>query len=335
MRSTKSDSAAVAMNDSWTRGEMAALRRAVSAAPSVHNTQPWALEFQRHQVSLLERADRALPRHDPTGRDRLISCGAAVANLELTVRVLGWEPQLELFPHPSRPDEVARVTVRRRHIPSDIDLARYSAIPHRHSYRAPFGPERLPQAQVDELVAAVDDRVAVHRVSGPTEETAIAGLLCYAAVAIRNDQAYQRELTAWTAHGGSVRPGEGVPPGSARNASLPWAGLVRADTHLPDSDTLASRLASETLLVVQTADDARHDHVHAGMSVQRIWLAATQAKLVASVLTQPLHLPEVRAGLIERLELPGFPQALIRLGHPADSPRSSATPIPRTPNKGG
>ena len=42
----------------------------------------------------------------------------------------------------------------------------------------------------------------------------------------------------------------------------------------------------------------------------------TDAGLVGSVLTQPFQLPEVRAGLVEALSLAGFPQLLLRLGHP-------------------
>jgi hypothetical protein len=45
---------------------------------------------------------------------------------------------------------------------------------------------------------------------------------------------------------------------------------------------------------------------------------------VGSVLTQPLHLHEVRAGLIERLGLAGFPQLLLRLGYPVTATPATA-----------
>jgi hypothetical protein len=61
----------------WTAGEKHLTTAAAVLAPSVHNTRPWVLEFHDDHVSLCERLDRALPRHDPLGRDQLISCGTA------------------------------------------------------------------------------------------------------------------------------------------------------------------------------------------------------------------------------------------------------------------
>ncbi|GAA3044237.1 hypothetical protein [Actinokineospora globicatena] len=45
------------------------------------------------------------------------------------------------------------------------------------------------------------------------------------------------------------------------------------------------------------------------------------------MLTQPLHVPEARAGLVERLERPGYPQGLLRVGYPA----REFGPTPRRP----
>lgn len=56
--------------------------------------------------------------------------------------------------------------------------------------------------------------------------------------------------------------------------------------------------------------------MRAGMATEATWLAAIEAGLVGSVLTRPFQLPEVRAGLVEALSLAGFPQLLLRFGHP-------------------
>ena len=69
-----------------TTEQLGVLARAVSRAPSVHNSQPWQLLVRGTEVDLLERRDVALRRHDPSGRDRLLSCGAAATNLQLAVR---------------------------------------------------------------------------------------------------------------------------------------------------------------------------------------------------------------------------------------------------------
>jgi nitroreductase len=292
----------------WSGTEIGVLARAVSHAPSVHHSQPWLLEPHTDTADLCERFEVVLPRHDPAGRDRLISCGAALANLELAVRALGWDAAVTLFPDGLRPELVARVAADGRAEPAGLAVEQYSAIFRRRSYRAPFSLHRIPQQAVDTLASAaatpgVETMILQHR----HQATVLADLLGYAAEVLRDDRAYQRELTAWTAQ--FPEPLEDV-------STLPWAGLVRGGTHLPDNITLTERLLAEGVLIVLTEEDGRRDHLLAGLALQRIWLTAITQGLVGSVLTQPLHLPEVRAGLIERLELPGYPQAVLRFGYP-------------------
>lgn len=305
----------------WTRGEIEVVAAAVQAAPSVHNTQPWVLEFHHdgaHGVSLFQRPDRALARHDPLGRDRLISCGAALENLLLAMRVLGWTPDLELLPG-DRPDLVGRARATGRATPSDVDLRWHAAVSHRRSHRRPFTAAPVEPSTRDALVAAPETSgVEVRAVRGGGDIEVLARVLDHAALVLKADRGYQRELSAWTATSGNPRPGEGVADVPKHLATLPWAGLVRRFTAVPDPLVFADRLRRECLLLVLTPDDGPLDHVRAGMAVQATWLAATDAGLVGSVLTQPLQVREVRAGLIEGMELAGFPQALMRFGHPAE-----------------
>lgn len=311
----------------WTRDEIATIGNAVRRAPSVHNTQPWMLEFRDGSVSLFERLDLSLPRHDPTGRDRLISCGAALANLVLAVRILGRDAETLLFGNPRRPDEVARVVTGAHRPPSDVDLGRYAAIGRRRSYRNPFSPAVVPdELRHDLLTASSAGGVQVRPIGGFGESTALAELLGHMALVLREDHSYQRELAAWTNTRPDHSPG-GIPARTRRYDTLPWAGLVRATTRVPDASVLAARLHQECLLLLETPDDGHRDHVVAGRAMQEIWLTATHVGLAGSVLTQPLHVAEVRAGLIERLDLAGFPQALLRFGYPVDS----VAPSPRVP----
>ncbi|WP_158888124.1 Acg family FMN-binding oxidoreductase [Amycolatopsis anabasis] len=303
----------------WSSAEVGVLVRAVNRAPSVHNSQPWTLEAHANSADLYERFESSLPRHDPTGRDRLVSCGAALTNLELAVRALGWDAVVSLFPEPGHPDLVARVrgTTRKEATLAEVD--RYSAIFQRRSYRQPFSPARISRRHLRRLARAVTEPGTQARVIEPRRESEpLADLLCHAATALRGDRAYQRELAAWLPHFQDPHDD---------GSTLPWAGLVRANTHLPDRITLTERLAREGLLILLTPDDGRRDHLLAGAAMEQIWLAALTEGLVASVLTQPLHVPEVRAGLIEHLGLAGFPQTILRVGYPVDSP----TTAPRIP----
>jgi len=293
----------------WTAFEVGVLARAVARAPSVHQTQPWVLEPAGDAVELFERPELGLPRHDATGRDRLISCGAALANLELGVLTQGKTASVLLLPEPETPELLARVRATGPREVTEAEAEQYSAIFRRHSYRSPFSRSPLPASRLRSLAAsaAIPD-VRVRVVDRRRESAPLAKLLSDAAKVLHDDADYQRELAAWV-----PRFPERLPEGS----SLPWAGLVRADTRLPDVLTIAQRLEDEGLLVFVTDGDARRDRVLAGSAMQRTWLTAITDGLVASVLTQPLHVEGVRAGLRDSLGITGFPQLILRLGYPA------------------
>jgi nitroreductase len=306
-----------------TSEQIGTLARAVSRAPSVHNSQPWQLLVRGTEVDLLERRSVSLPRQDPFGRDRMLSCGAALTNLELAVRVLGRDCHV-VFRDDG--DAVATVTIGRPRAISARDFALYNAISRRRSHRHEFSHSRVPAA-VDAALVAAGEMTGVHLVV-PGHLDKFAQLLGFATRVLREDRGYQRELAMWTAH--TSRPlatGDGVPEDALSDEALPAAGLVRPGTPVPDDAVLAGRLAAENLLVVCTDGDARAEHLAAGTALQRVWLTATSKALAGSVITQPLHLIGFRARLVSELVLPGVPQAIFRFGHP----EVPAAPSPRLP----
>lgn len=287
--------------------DIAAVLAAVSRAPSVHATQPWQLEPHTDGVDLFERFEVELPYHDPRGRDRAISCGAALTNLAVTIRTQGWTTQIELFPDKERPELVARVIPSGAEQPSGADLARHAAIYRRHSYRAPFSLLGLSWRDRDALISAIGGNGVTAHVAQRKELFRLADLIDYAELVLRDDRAYQRELT-------SCLPG--FPQPIRARSTLPWGGLVRPDTSVPDRYVMADRLGRECLVFVLTDTDSRRSHVQAGMALQRAWLTAVARGLVASVITQPWHLPAVRTSLTRLLDGNGFPQAMLRIGRP-------------------
>src|SRR5260370_32487881 len=60
-------------------------------APSVHNTQPWRFRVGQAAIELYCDQHRKL-RLDPTGREMLISCGAALFGLRRGMRSRGYLP---------------------------------------------------------------------------------------------------------------------------------------------------------------------------------------------------------------------------------------------------
>ncbi|SDW73790.1 Nitroreductase family protein [Amycolatopsis xylanica] len=288
----------------WSADEVEVLARAVTRAPSVHSTQPWELKLADRRAEIAERPEFALGHHDPDGRDRLISCGAALANLWLAVRALGWRARLETE---AIPPWTGAVTALRREPPTAADLHLYSAIARRHSHRHAFASTRVAEDRLATVIATAGDGVRV-RVVAEDELLAVAAILERAAKIIQGEAGFHAEL-AWREYAFVDRE-----PG---RAGAPWAGLVRVGSRIPDAVTLAARLENEVILVLCTENDRRADHVRTGLVMQRIWLSAVDNGLVASVLTQPLHVRETREDLAEKLALPVLPRLIMRLGHPA------------------
>mgnify|MGYP006351597163 CR=1 FL=1 len=64
------------------------LRYAV-LAPSSHNSQPWLFYVWGNAVEIYADLARRLPVVDPDDRELVMSCGAALYNLRLTLRHFG------------------------------------------------------------------------------------------------------------------------------------------------------------------------------------------------------------------------------------------------------
>lgn len=310
----------------WSPEEAEMLADAVVRAPSVHNTQPWSLTMRNRHASVWERHDRELLRHDPEGRDRRISCGAALANLVLAVRNAGWSTDVQWAQADDPAGLVATVVAAAHSKPSATEGQRYRAIMRRSSYRSMFDSEPVSHAILETLWAAASSSVVYARwVTGEDDARTLAHQLAYGARVFHGDRQYQRELAAWTVT--EAEEPEGIPAGAMGTQGLAAVGLASSATRLPDEETLAAQIAEESVLVLSTASDAPAVHYEIGVAMELAWLAATSLGLAASVITQPLHLSEVRTELSRSLRLPGVPELVMRFGYPAAQvPRSSRHP---------
>ncbi|QWF78010.1 Acg family FMN-binding oxidoreductase [Amycolatopsis sp. CA-230715] len=305
--------------------QLGVLVRAVSRAPSVHNSQPWELAVRGEEIDLVRRRDVVLRVHDPEGADSDVSCGAACANLVLAARSLGRAAEVELF---GAGLVAATVRVGAPEPATTDELALYHAIGRRRSYRRAFLNAPVPEAAFAAVLAA-GDAMGVRGVRARRFD-ALARLLGFATRAFKEDKAYQRELALWTTQmcgDYALGAGDGIPEDALSGAALPIASLVRARTPVPDDAVLAERLAAENLLFLCTGGDSGADHLAAGIALQRSWLTATAHGLAGSVLTQPLRLTGFQRRLSDELGLPGVPQAIFRFGLPA----GTAPPSPRLP----
>jgi len=301
--------------ETWTVGGTDIIARAVVSAPSVHDTQPWNLYLPGQSAELEERSEFAEIGTDPLRPDRTISCGTAVANLELAVRVLGYRTRTVLFPDADRPALVARVDAIDAATPSNWDLRLYAGISHRRSHRESFADIPVPAETVADVISAAAEVPGIQvQLLASDEASVLAGTLTYAAEAKRRNQRYQREMFSWTSHWQPDGNSEEVAPWNTGLDERGAAGTALITTGVPDASTLAERIARETVLLFTPVSPDPADLVRVGIAAQRAWLAAVDARLSASVLTHPLRVDDAASRLAELLELPAPPQLIMRLG---------------------
>jgi nitroreductase len=299
---------------------------AASAAPSVHNTQPWLFRLRRDGVDVLLDRRRQLASIDPDGREMLVSVGAAVFNLRVAVRAHGRENHVSLMPDPGEPTLAARVTLGRPAVPTAGALALADAIPRRHTNRRPFADRPVPYGTMEELASAAELENAVLMRVDPALRDGVLSLTRTAENRMRCDPRYRAELAAWTTPGGVGRR-DGVP----RQAFGPRdtdVALPLRDFALGNGAPTAT-VAFEpepTLILLYTTGDAPTDWLRAGAAMQRVLLTATQRGLAATPLSQLLEVPRLRtlmADFVNRQVI----QSVLRIGYPT----TPALATPRRP----
>ncbi|MGA5298308.1 Acg family FMN-binding oxidoreductase [Nucisporomicrobium flavum] len=298
--------------------------RTATAAPSLHNSQPWRFRVGDDHVDVYADRGRQLTVLDPTGRELLISVGAAVFTLRLAIRDAGCLPVLTLFPDPQRPDLVARVSVGRpaASTPGVASLA--LAVGRRHTNRYPFADTALPADAVERLVTAAHLEGAALAVASPVGRDAILGMSRAADRRLRERDGYDAELARWT------KPGRGRQDGVPVTAIGPWDALevlpVR-DFALPrrDRDPLTAEFEPHpTIVVLATRGDGPEDWLRAGQALQRVLLTATGLGLATTPISQPVELPAVRA-LLTDTGTGAWAQMVLRVGY--------GRPVPATPRR--
>ncbi|MEU6173744.1 hypothetical protein ABZ832_17700 [Streptantibioticus parmotrematis] len=297
---------------------------AASAAPSIHNTQPWRYRLDPETVTLEMRAaaDRELRHADPHARALHLSVGAALFNIRIATAHFGWEPVVRLLPDPARPDVLAAVRLAgSAPCPDAHPAALYDAVWRRHSSRFPFTGARLPDVLCAELLAAAVAEGTRLRFPEPEENARLLGLTAEAEQRDHTDPERRTESRAW------IRPGgvDGVPPSAlgprdarGRMPVRDFSGLLPGVGPAPEAFE-----AQPCLAVLSTSGDAAADWLRAGQALERVLLVATAERAVASLLHQALEWHDLRWALRDAHSGPGHVQMLIRLGY---GPQGPATP---------
>jgi hypothetical protein len=179
--------------------------RAATAAPSIHNTQPWLFRLNDDTIDVLVDRSRQLTTLDPDGREMILSVGAAVFNLRVAARALGRETRIQLWPDPDQPDLAARLTIGAA--AGDLPAARAlaEAIPRRHTNRRPFASKPVPYGTLVELSGGATAENATLVTVDPALRAAVLSLTRTAENRMKEDPQYRAELASWTTPGGVGR----------------------------------------------------------------------------------------------------------------------------------
>jgi hypothetical protein len=302
------------------------LIESAARAPSVHNSQPWRFVVGADSVELW-CDPRRRTWSDISGREMLISCGAALFGLRLAVRSLGYEPQVRLLPDPARLRLLASVRTGRALPLNALESRMLAAVPHRHTHRGPFEPGPLPRALLAGLQNdAVVEGVELALVRPGLGYERLAALTAAAARRGDLDPRARATIRRWTrAAADRQRPGprdderDGIP------ATALVAGTVNGEQpgrlrqrdfdlgrHLGLLPTGGAPPAATAILLTRT--DSRADWLRTGQALHRLLLHATSDWVFASIYTQPVEDQVTRLLMRTQLGLPGYPQLVLQLG---------------------
>jgi nitroreductase len=297
-----------------------ALATAVQA-PSVHNTQPWWFSEDEKKISVHADIRRRLDVADPSGREMLISCGAALFNIRVALRHLGYLPEVSVLPSPDWPDLVATVSWRERIPAVGYENQLFAEVARRRTHRDAFLPKQLPPGLLAAMCAEAAREGTMLRIAAQDDErAALAAAVTAAEHAIRLDEPRTAEVARWTVTPGSPRR-DGVPatayPARRAPSEPDFPGRDYCRGHgwgTPASMMGPLHRSAGVVTLLTTSVDERLDWIRAGQALQRMLLAASAHGVAAALHSQPLELPELREFIRVRLSGRAYPQLLLRFG---------------------
>jgi hypothetical protein len=285
-------------------------------APSVQNSQPWRFKVTESAVELYCDSRRQLLA-DPDGREMLISCGAALYGLRLAVRSLGYLPVVDVLPRPDTPRLLARVTLGAAAPVTAAEDEMLTELPRRHTHRAAFAPDPLPDGLLLELQHdAMAERARLDIVDQGRAYQQLADIVSAAARRLDLDPWARAEMRYWSGSvAGPAR--DGIPPLAFPATTIRQPGRLRQrDFDLGRGLGLLTGggPGPAVTAVLLTTGDGPRAWLCAGQALHRLLLHAATRSVFASLYTQPLEHELIRTLIQGRLALPGALQMLLQLG---------------------
>ncbi|MCJ1676208.1 nitroreductase family protein [Streptomyces sp. APSN-46.1] len=319
--------------EALTAQAVTALVKDATAAPSMHNAQPWRFRFLRDSSTFQVRSDlgRTMPHADPTTRALHLGCGAALFNLRVAAAHAGWEPATRLLPDPGDPQLLATVQLTEP-VSRESDLAQlYPAIHRRHTSRHPFTDEEVPAAIKDELCGAALLEGARLVFPSAWHVESLLDLVHDAEGRDALDATASEDTERWIRIGSAAvdTATDGIPDYAF--------GPRKRDGKAPVRDFAGRRAVvgrkattfenAPQLALLGTATDRPQDWLHAGQAMERVLLQATLDGLATSLTSHALEWPELRWAVRDPGSAVGFVQMVLRLGYGPPGPDTPRRPV--------
>jgi hypothetical protein len=282
-------------------------------APSLHNSQPWHWVAEDGTVQLYLDKDRVLYSTDHSGREALISCGAALDHFRVAMAAAGFTANVDRFPNPNNPLHLASIDFSPMELVTDGHRRRADAVLLRRTDRLPFAePPDWDFVESQLRSAVVANAVRLDTIADELRpELAEASQLTESLRLY--DSSYHAELSWWT---GPFETREGIPHSSL--VSAPESDRVDIGRNFPVTRNTDRRLEfghdHSKILVLSTYDNERDSVLRCGEMLSAVLLDAAMAGLATCTLT---HITELRASrniVASLIEQTTTPQVLIRVG---------------------
>jgi nitroreductase len=288
------------------RETMLAALQVACQAPSLYNSQPWRWEVDGHRVRLYEDFGRLLPFTDTSGRQAVMSCGAALHHARVAFAALGWATTVHRFPSQHQAQHLATLEITARHQPTERDVAWAVAISRRWTNRGSYVAAMDPSVLGRRLREALADEDVVLATMSPDHRSALAEATARSAQARRYDATLVDELRWWAGQAGAEpRPMPGMSPPNAQPAATMRERCL---------SVTADGLDRATVLVLATEKDGLLNWLACGEALSAVLLECTAHGLATCPLSHLTELPESRAIIAGLLPAGLFPQVLVRVG---------------------
>lgn len=279
-------------------------------APSYHNSQPWRWVISAEGVQLFVDTDR-LVATDTSGRQAVISCGAALDHFRVAAGAAGLDAGVRRYPDPNDHHHLATITFGTLPTVTDDHRRRADAILQRRTDRLPMAAPADWESFELLLLDGLAPDVAVD-VIAPADRPAVADASQLTDALRLYDSSYHHEIDWWTS---PFEVNDGIPHSSLVSAAE--ADRVDVGRSFPVTRHHERRpnVVEDTaqLVVISALDDTRDNLLRCGEALSALLLDATMAGYASCTLS---HLTEVPASrdIVGALVGRPHPHVVIRLG---------------------